>query len=224
MSELKLINILTSSIMSNHSLIILFSIGLFLSNCSVNSNDNELQSNDEISVYAGEVKWNPDRFYSLPDTIDFEMNVSAEQIIEDKHKKLDMKIRLHNPTEDTIYLTSGAAGVSGEIYYDFVIIDNDSLRVWNRLPSNIRTSFLGVTVLEPGEEKIYRQLWDYTSYEGEMLEAGEYYFYAGIENLGISERGGANSKNLYEPKSNSEYNDGGMGIGIGDGPITISVE
>ena len=226
MPELKLINILTPSILSkNQSLIILFLIGLIIfTGCSVNSNDNELQSNTEISVYAGEVKWNPERFYSLPDTTDFEMNVSAEQVLENQEKKLEMKISLYNPTADTIYLTTGATSVAGEVYYDFVIIDDDSLRVWNRLPANIRTSLLYVITLEPEEEKVYRQLWDYTNYEGEMPEAGEYYFYAGIESLGISEKFGADSKRLYEHKSNSEYNDGGMGQGVGYGPIVISVE
>lgn len=208
----------------NHSFIILFAISLMLlSGCSVNSDDNELQNNRELSVYAGEVKWNPDRFYSLPDTTSFEMIVSAEEIIKDQQNKLEMKITLHNPTSDTIYLTTGSRGHnSDDIYYDFVIIDNNSLRVWNRWPANIRTSMGAIIVLEPEEDKVYRQLWDYTNYEGEMLEPGEYYFYAGIESLGI--RFDGSSKKLYVPKNNSEYNDGGMGQGVGYGPIVISIE
>lgn len=112
---------------------------VFLGACVCCTQQPEESENDFSFEYEGQIKWDPDNFPSLPEEVPFELTMQLNEDTLDGNEVLDMQLLLHNPTQDTLYITAAAGSRfflkenKGEVdvYYDFVVVRPDSLRVWN---------------------------------------------------------------------------------------------
>jgi hypothetical protein len=205
-----------------NKLLLPFITGILLlssASCSVEPEDSTRKVINPSDL--GEIVWDPSLFSSIPDDVPLKMSMETRE--ENFHGQdfLLMELHLYNPSTDSLYLT--ARGGTDKLSYDFVVIQMDSLRVWNRRPGYVINSNFNHMILKPGEQHTFEEIWDYTNYDGEPLESGTYLIYGGIQRLSISENErGKNRINLFNDTIPSHETNAHVGAGIGPDTLIIN--
>ena len=151
--------------------ILVIFLAMVLGNCTTSSTNKETDS----------TPWEPllQQGQSLPETVPpVEMTLDLKKTEVSAGESLELAFDLQNMSEeDTLLLKISFSG-----RHDFVVLDEDSNIVWNRLPDFQTLAQSGI-YFTPGQIRTYSHAWDLKDESGNPVPKGTYYVFGGFTGI-----------------------------------------